>query len=80
MKNKATNPQTKLFKMLVLFASLLLVVLFFVGLILTFAHKGLLKKQQQLNTKNSEIEQSIDDFEKDNEFLNTEDGEVIIKH
>jgi Tfp pilus assembly protein PilN len=80
MKSTTTNQQTKLFKLLVLFASLLLVILFLVGIILTFAHKSLLKKQEALNNQNSQVEQDIDDLEKDDDFLVNEDGEVIIKH
>ncbi len=81
MENLNTN-QNKLFKILITLASLLLVLLFVIGLILTFSHKSLLRQQSHLQNKNNQIEDDISELEKDNEFLsyNEDDGEIIIKH
>lgn len=80
MKNTPQNNQTKLFKILIIFASVLVAGLFIVGIVQTFVHKNLLKKQSQLDSQETQLDSELEEREKDLDFLDIEEGEVIIKH
>lgn len=72
--------QTLTFKILVILASTLLLGLFLVGIIQTFAHKSYVAKNKKLEEQNQIIQSEIDQRQEDENFINNPNGEDIVKH
>ena len=75
---RTTGEQTQIIKLLVMFAAILLCALLLTGVCLTIVHNALLKKQNQVNANTSLIEQQLEEHEADKNFLQTENGEIIL--
>lgn len=72
--------QNLAYKILVILASALLLVLFLVGIIQTFVHKNALATNKKLEEQNQLVQSEIDQRTKDENFINNPDGEEIVKH
>lgn len=72
--------QTMPYKILIIFASALLLGLFLVGIIQTFFHKSLLAKNKHLENQNESVQTEIDRRQQDQDFINDPDGSEIVEH